>query len=74
MSNISETSAFLVMEDPESGSTLLEITRVLADKEFRDMKLARCKNPIIKQFWVSAEQTTGDQSLGKLCALHFFQI
>jgi len=56
-------SAFLVMEDPESGSTLLEITRVLADKEFRDMKLSRCKNPIIKQFWISAEQTTGDQSL-----------
>lgn len=56
-------SAFLVMEDPESGSTLLEITRVLADKEFRDMKLEKCKNPIIKQFWVSAEQTTGDQSL-----------
>ena len=56
-------SAFLVMENPESGSTLLEITRVLADKEFRDMKLERCKNPIIKQFWISAEQTTGDQSL-----------
>ena len=56
-------SAFLVMEDPESGSTLLEITRVLADKQFRDLKLARCKNPIIKQFWISAEQTTGDQSL-----------
>lgn len=56
-------SAFLVMEDPESGSTLLEITRVLADKSFREMKLAKCKNPIIKQFWVSAEQTTGDQSL-----------
>ena len=56
-------SAFLVMEDPESGSTLLEITRVLADKEFRDLKLAKCKNPIIKQFWVSAEETSGDQSL-----------
>ncbi len=56
-------SAFLVMEDPESGSTLLEITRVLADKEFRDKKIAKCKNPIIKQFWVSAEQTSGDQSL-----------
>jgi len=56
-------SAHLVMEDPASGSTLLEITRVLADKEFRDMKIARCKNPIIKQFWVAAEQTTGDQSL-----------
>ena len=56
-------SAFLVMEDPESGSTLLEITRVLADKAFRDAKLAKCKNPIIKQFWISAEQTSGDQSL-----------
>ncbi len=56
-------SAFLVMEDPESGSTLLEITRVLADKNFRDMKLAKCKNPIIKQFWKSAEETSGDQSL-----------
>ena len=58
-----KNSAFLIMEDPESGCTLLEISRVLADKEFRDMKLAKCKNPIIKQFWIGAEQTTGDQSL-----------
>lgn len=58
-----KNSAFLIMEDPESGCTLLEISRVLSDKAFRDMKLAKCKNPIIKQFWVSAEQTTGEQSL-----------
>jgi hypothetical protein len=58
-----KNSAFLIMEDPESGNTLLEISRVLADKEFRDMKLSKCKNPIIKQFWISAEQTTGEQSL-----------
>jgi len=58
-----KNSAFLVMEHPESGSTLLEISRVLADKEFRDMKLSHCKNPIITQFWKSAEQTTGDQSI-----------
>jgi hypothetical protein len=56
-------AAGLVMEDPESGSTLLEITRVLSDKTFRDMKLERCKNPIIAQFWESAEKTTGDQGL-----------
>jgi hypothetical protein len=56
-------SALLVMEDPESGSTLLEIGRVLADKNFRDLKLSKCKNPIIKQFWQNAEQTTGEQSL-----------
>lgn len=58
-----KNSAFLVMEHPESGCTLMEVTRVLADKAFRDMKLSYCKNPIIKQFWASAEQTTGDQGL-----------
>jgi hypothetical protein len=56
-------SALLVMEDPASGSTLLEIGRVLADKTFRDLKLTRCKNPIIKQFWENAEKTSGEQSL-----------
>jgi len=58
-----KNSAFLVMEHPESGCTLLEIGRVLSDKKFRDMKLSHCKNPIIKQFWVGAEKTTGDQGL-----------
>ncbi len=56
-------ASLLVMEDPASGSTLLEIGRVLADKSFRDMKLSRCKNPIIRQFWENAEKTTGEQSL-----------
>ena len=56
-------SAGLVMEHPESGNTLLEITRVLGDKSFRDMKLRYCKNPIIKQFWANAEKTTGEQGL-----------
>lgn len=56
-------AAALAMEDPASGSTLLEITRVLSDKTFRDMKLSKCKNPIIVQFWESAEKTTGDQGL-----------
>lgn len=58
-----KNSAFLVMEHPESGSTLLEIGRVLSDKAFRDMKLSHCKNPIIAEFWRNAEQTTGEQSL-----------
>ncbi len=56
-------SAGLVMEHPESGNTLLEIGRVLGDKSFRDMKLRYCNNPIIKQFWATAEKTTGDQGL-----------
>ncbi len=56
-------AAGLVMEDPASGSTLLEIGRILSDKKFRDLKLSRCKNPIIKQFWENAEKTTGEASM-----------
>lgn len=58
-----KNSAGLVMDHPESGSTLLEITRVLSDKAFRDMKMQYTTNPIIKQFWVNAEKTTGEQGL-----------
>ncbi len=58
-----KNSAGLVMDHPESGSTLLEISRVLSDKAFRDMKLQYSTNPIIKQFWVNAEKTTGEQGL-----------
>lgn len=56
-------ASLLVMEHPESGNTLLEIGRVMGDKAFREMKLAHCMNPIIKQFWANAERTTGEQSL-----------
>lgn len=58
-----KNSAGLVMSDPASGNTILEIGRVLSDKKFRDMKLERCQNPIIKQFWKTAEATTGEQGL-----------
>lgn len=54
----------LVMEDPESGNTLLEINRVFVDKKFRDYKLSRCTNPLIKTFWKEvAEKAGGDAAL-----------
>lgn len=56
-------AALLVMDDPASGNTIMEITRVLADKSFRDLKLSKCKNPLIVEFWKAAEKTTGDQGL-----------
>ncbi len=54
-------SALLVMEHPESGCTLLEISRVLSDQEFRHMKLEHCQNPMVKQFFQNAEATSGEQ-------------
>ncbi len=57
-------SALLVMDSPELGNTLLDISRIFADPLFRARKIAACKNPIIRQFWEGiASQTTGEQSL-----------
>ena len=54
----------LVVEDPASGSTFVEIPRIFSDKQFRDMKISRCKNPIIGQFWHKiAEAAGGEASL-----------
>lgn len=54
----------LVMEDPASGSTLMDISRVLSSKPFRDMKLSKSMNPIVNQFWREiATQAGGEASL-----------
>jgi len=60
-------AVLLVMEDPESGNTLLEVSKVLANKKFRDMKLLKCKNPIVVQFWKEvAEKAGGEASLANI--------
>ena len=57
----------LVMEDPESGNTLIEIPKVLADAEFRKHKLSRCKNIVVKNFWeLEAEKAGGEAALANM--------
>ena len=54
----------LVMDDPASGNTLLEISRVMSDKAFRDLKISRAKNIVVKRFWTEiAEKAGGEASL-----------
>ncbi|HSE34774.1 MAG TPA: hypothetical protein VLB83_01495 [Candidatus Paceibacterota bacterium] len=60
-------ATMLVMEDPETGNTLLEIPRVMADPKFRELKLSRCKNPIVVQFWRDiATKTSGEAGLANM--------
>lgn len=60
-------ATMLVIEDPESGNTLLEISRVLASKQYRELKLSKCKNPIVVQFWREvAEKAGGEASLANI--------
>lgn len=57
----------LIMDDPDSGSTLMEIPKVLADEDFRAMKLSRCKNPIVVDFWTKeAEKAGGEAALANM--------
>lgn len=54
----------LVMDDVSSGNTLLEINRVFVDKKFRDYKLSKTTNPLVKIFWRDiAEKAGGEASL-----------
>jgi hypothetical protein len=60
-------AVLLVMEDPETGNTLLDVSRVLANKTFRELKISKCKNPIVVQFWKEvAEKAGGEASLANI--------
>lgn len=57
----------LIMDDPASGSTLMEISRVLSDEDFRRYKLSKCKNQVVKDFWEKeAEKAGGDAALANM--------
>ena len=60
-------ATLLVLEDPFSGNTLLDVNRVLSDQKFRDFKLSRTQNPILKSFWHEiAEKAGGEAALANI--------
>jgi len=57
-------ATLLVMEDPESGNTLMDISRVMSDSAYRRRKLEHAKNPVVTQFWQEiATKAGGEASL-----------
>lgn len=57
-------ATLLVMEDPSTGSTLMDIGRVLSDASFRNLKLSRSNNIIVNRFWTEiATKAGGEASL-----------
>jgi len=55
-------ATLLVMDDPESGNTLLEIERVMTEKSFREHKLSRTQNPVVKNFWREVAEKAGGEA------------
>jgi hypothetical protein len=57
----------LVMAHPESGNTMLEINKVLIDEDYRNFKLAMCKEQEVIDFWEKqATAAEGDASLANM--------
>jgi len=61
-------SLLLLMEDaPNEPATLMEVSRIFTDDEFRNRKLARIKNPAVIDFWEKeAIKTTGEAGLANM--------
>ena len=55
-------ATLLVMEDPESGNTLMDISRVMSDSAYRRLKLERAKNPVVVQFWQEIATKAGGEA------------
>ncbi len=57
----------LVMEHSDSGATLMEISKVLADPGFRHFKIDHSKNYVVNDFWVKeAEKAGGEVALSNI--------
>lgn len=60
-------AVLLTIDDPSTGSTLIDVSRVLSNKAFRDAKLATCTNPLVVQFWTEvAGKAGGEASLANI--------
>jgi len=57
----------LLMDDPNEKFTLMEVPKIMSDKEFRSRLLVKCNNIVVKDFWEKeAEKAGGDVSLANM--------
>jgi CxxC-x17-CxxC domain-containing protein len=59
MEYIMNNAILALLDTP--GSTLLGITRILVDKEYRQRIIANVKDPVVKSFWVNEYEEWKDQ-------------
>jgi hypothetical protein len=51
----------LLMDDPNWGYTLLEVSKVFVDEPFRDELLSKCKNYPVIEFWTKQAPVVGGE-------------
>lgn len=60
--NYMKNAMRLVMSHEASGSTLMEIAKVLSDEEYRTFKLAMCDDQQVVDFWEKEAQKAGGEA------------
>lgn len=59
MEYIMNNAILALLENP--GSTMLGITRILVDKDYRQKVVANVKDPVVKAFWINEFESWRDQ-------------
>jgi len=52
---------YLIMDDPDWGYTLLEVSKVFVDEYFREDLLRKCKNYPVIEFWTKQAPVVGGE-------------
>ena len=55
-----------LLEDMEDGATLLDIPRLFTDEAFRDYKITKVKNPMVRNFWERTYVSIGEKEKAEI--------
>lgn len=50
-----------LLEDMEDPATLLDVPRLFTDETYRDIKVKKVKNPVVRNFWEKTYNAIGDR-------------
>lgn len=53
--------ALTLLEDMEDGATLIDVPRIFTDEVFREYKVKKVKNPVVRNFWERTYNAMGDR-------------
>ncbi len=54
-------ASLTLLEDMEEGATLIDVPRIFTDQAFREYKISKVTNPVVKNFWEKTYGSMGDR-------------
>ncbi|MBI4687728.1 MAG: type IV secretion system DNA-binding domain-containing protein [Nitrospirae bacterium] len=57
-----KNALYLILEDSDSGATLLDVQKVFGDRNYRNYKLSKAGNSVVVEFWKKIAEEAGGES------------